>query len=211
MKTIISTMLALSALLCGSGCSPLAPQPDRSKFFILTPISDDAATVATQVPAASSSQLTLGVGPIYFPAYLRRPEIVTLASPNQIDLSAEKRWGEPLDKNFERVITENLTQLLGTQRVEKYPWSRNVHVDFQIVIDVQRFDTSSDGLSHLTARWIIKDGATAKDLFASETSSSLPVGPGDTGASAALSQDLAILSRAIASRLEAFNHARSSA
>jgi uncharacterized protein len=194
------TLIALAACVFVAGCSPLAPQPDHSKFFILTPLADTSTTPATAVGTAASSPLTIGIGPIDFPDYLRRLEVVTRTSPNQLDLSAEKRWGEPLDKNFARVFSENISELLNTQQIEKYPWPIRTHIDYQIAIDVQRFETSSDGQSELIARWIIKDGA-GKDLYASETRAGAPVGPGDTGPSVALSSDLATLSREIAARI----------
>jgi uncharacterized protein len=196
-----AALIALGACAIAAGCSPLAPQPDRSKFFILTPLADGSASISTPAGATTNTPLTIGVGPIDFPDYLRRLEVVTRTSPNQLDLSAEKRWGEPLDKNFARVFSENISKLLNTQQIEKYPWPVRTRVDYQITIDVQRFETTADGQSQLVARWIIKDGVTGKDLYASETTASAPVGPGETGASAALSSDLATLSREIAAQV----------
>ena len=188
--------------LMGAACSPLAPRPDYSKFFILTPLSTDAPGAITHSTAAKPDpRLTLGVGPIDFPDYLRRPEVVTLTSSNEIKLSQERRWGERLDKNFSRVLTENLSRLLNTQRIEKYPWPRKTQVEYQVVIDVLRFETSSDNQSQLVARWIIKDGTTGKDLYASETDATTPVANGDAGASVALSSDLATLSREVAGHI----------
>lgn len=192
-------LIACAACVAAIGCSPLAPQPDRSKFFILTPLSDGSSAIAT--PPSTGAPLTIGIGPVDFPDYLRRLEVVTRSSPTQLDLSAEKRWGEPLDKNFERVLGENLAQLLNTRQIEKYPWSHKTQVDYQVAIDVQRFETSTDGQSQLVARWMIKDGDTGKDLSASETTASAPVGSGETGASIALSADLATMSREIAARI----------
>ncbi|HEV2174085.1 MAG TPA: PqiC family protein, partial [Nitrospira sp.] len=140
-------------------------------------------------------------GPIDFPDYLRRSQVVTRSAPNQIDLSTVERWGEPLDKNFQRVLSENLAQLLNTYRIEQYPWNRKTQVDYQVAINVQNFETTTDGRSQLNARWIIKDGSKGKDLYASETTANTPVGTGDTGASSALSNDLATLSREIASQV----------
>jgi len=202
MKTDIKIMLfALGACLVSTACSPLAPQPDHSRFFILNPISDGAAPGVSLASATPS--LTIGIGPIEFPDYLRRLEVVTRTSANELDLSPEKRWGEPLDKNFARVLSENLSQLLNTQQLERYPWPRRTEVDYQVTVDVLRFETSTDGQSQLIARWIIKDGRTGKDLSASETKASAPVGSGETGGSEALSSDLATLSRDIASRIAA--------
>ena len=196
-------ILALFACVVAAGCSPLAPQPDHSKFFILSPISDGAASSASSVSAAQP--MTIGIGPIELPDYLRRLEVVTRTSDNQLTLASEKRWGEPLDKNFTRVLSENLSQLLNTQQLEKYPWPRRTEVDYQVVVDVQRFETSANGQSQLIARWTIKDGRTGKDLAASETNASAPVGQGETGPSAALSSDLATLSRDIATRITALH------
>jgi len=178
----------------------LAPQPDRSKFFILSPLTDASVPVSTSAGATTNFPLTVGIGPIDFPDYLRRLEVVTQTSTNELDLSDEKRWGEPLDKNFARVLSENISKLLNTQQIEKYPWPVRTHIDYQIEVDVQRFETTSDRKSQLIARWIIKDGS-GKDLYASETTAGTPVSAGETGASSALSNDLATLSREIAARI----------
>src|SRR5262249_46018346 len=137
----------------------------------------------------------------YFPEYLKRPEVVTLASANEIDLSETARWGQPLDKDFGRVLTENLSRLLNTQRIEKYPWNRKLRVDYQIEVDVISFDEASWGQSKLVARWMIRDGADGKELYARETSASSSVQKDQAGGSIALSQDLASLSRDIASQI----------
>jgi len=204
-------ILAIAALISSTttliACSPLAPQPDHSKYFILTPITASAPG-SSQPNPGSASQLTLGIGPIDFPDYLRRPELVTLSNANEIDLSDEKRWAEPLDKNFSRILTENLTKLLDTKRIEKFPWSHNTSVDYQVIVDVQRFDTSSTGQSQLIARWTIKDGRNGKDLYASETTAGEPVHSGETGASVAMSNDLAALSRDIANRIAMISEAQ---
>jgi uncharacterized lipoprotein YmbA len=189
-----------------AGCTVLAPRPDYSKFFILTPLSGGANP--SQTLTAAGQKLTIGIGPIEFPDYLRRPEVVTRTGPNELHLAAEKRWGEPLDKNFGRVLSENLSQLLNTQQIEKYPWPRRTQVDYQVVVDVQRFETTADSHAQLVARWIIKDGSSGKDLYASETTASTPVGSSETAASTALSTDLATLSRDIASQVTDLNSRR---
>jgi len=194
-------LLVFGSCAFAASCSILAPQRDRSKFFILTPVSSAAGAAAKQASTAPDPQLTIGVGPIDFPDYLRRLAVVTRTGPNQIDLSDERRWGEPLDANFTRVLCENLAVLLNIQRIKKYPWPRKTAVDYQIAVDVQRFETTSDGEAQLIARWVIEDGQHGKILYASETSTSAPVGTGDTGESAALSEDLATMSKEIASRV----------
>lgn len=197
---VIKQKLMLVAIgLVLVGCSPLAPRPDYTKFFVLTPITYSSN------PAPTRSNLAIGVGPIDFPGYLQRTQVVTRTAPNQIELSPTDRWGEPLDKNFKRVLSENLAQLLNTYRIEEYPWNHETKVDYQIAIQVLDFETTSEGQSLLRARWFIKDPRNGRDLYATETTANTPVGPGDTGVSAALSSDLASLSKAIADQVTALN------
>jgi uncharacterized protein len=193
-------LIAFGACAIVAGCSVLSPQPDRSEFFILAPVSGSAGMAATASTSADS-QLTIGVGPIDFPDYLRRLPVVTRVAPNRIELSDERRWAEPLDKNFVRVFSENLATLLDTQQIEKYPWSLRTKVDYQIEINVQRFETTSDGQAQLVASWIIRDGPSDKILYASETTTGAPAGADEASASSALSGDLATLSKEIASRV----------
>ena len=194
-------LIAFGACAIVAGCSVLSPEPDRSEFFILTPVSDGAGGAAKPASTSADSQLTIGVGPIDFPDYLRRFPVVTRVAPNRIELSDERRWAEPLDKNLVRVFSENLAALLDTQRIEKYPWSLRTRVDYQIEINVQRFETTSDGQTQLVASWIIRDGRSGKILYASQTTAGGPAGPDGVSASAVLSGDLATLSKEIASRI----------
>jgi uncharacterized lipoprotein YmbA len=205
---IKTKLIAFGACAIVAGCSVLSPQPDRSKFFILTPVSDSAGMTARPASTSPDSQLSIGVGPIGFPDYLRRLAVVTRVAPNRIDLSDEKRWAEPLDKNFTRVLSENLATLLNTQRIEKYPWPLATEVDYQVEIDVQRFETTSDGQSQLIASWIIRDGASSKILYASQTTAGAPAGADEASASSALSSDLATLSKEIASRVTELSQRR---
>jgi len=202
--------LAFGMCALAAGCSVLSPQPDRSRFYILTPISDGAATSAQPASTSAGPQLIIGVGPVDFPDYLRRLPVVKRVAPNRVDLSDEERWAEPLDKNFVRVLSENLGTLLDTQRIEKYPWPVKNRIDYQVEIDVERFETNSDGQAQLTASWIVRDGPSDKILYASRTVAGAPAGPDGLSASAALSSDLATLSREIASRVAELNQHRAS-
>ena len=208
LRNLKTKVIAFGACAIVAGCSVLSPQPDRSSSSSLTPVSDSAATAAKPASTSPDSQLTIGVGPVDFPDYLRRLPVVTRVAPNRIDLSDERRWAEPLDKNFVRVLSENLAALLDTQRIEKYSWSLRTRVDYQVELDVQRFETTSDGQTQLIASWIIRDGHGGKILYASQTTAGGPAGPDGVSASAALSGDLATLSKEIASRITELNQHR---
>lgn len=198
-------IIFLVTALFATSCSPLAPLPGHNKFFMLTPIAEDGGAGTRTAPA---QQISIGVGPIDFPDYLRRPEVVTRTAPTRIDVSQENRWAGQLDRNFNRVLSANLAAILNTDRVENYPWSRVTPVDYQVMVDVERFDTGADKQARLNARWSIRDGRNEKILYAGESRINAPVGSGEEGPSTALSSNVEALSRDIASQLTLLNQQR---
>jgi len=164
---------------------------------MLSPISPESVS---RTGTSLDQQIAIGVGPIDFPDYVKRPEVVTRTAPNRIDVSEENRWAGPLDKNFSRVLRENLSTLLNTQRVQNYPWNRITTVDYQVLVNVEQFDTNSKQAT-LIAQWSIRDGRNGKELYATETTSNASIGAGAEGSPAALSSNVATLSREIASQL----------
>jgi uncharacterized protein len=193
-KTLLGWMC-----LAAFGCSPLAPRQDLSKFYLLAPITSGTAATST------NGNLVIGVGPVEFPEYLQRPDIVTRTSPTEIDVSTNNFWGEPLDKNFNRVLRENLALLLNTQNIKAYPWPRNSSINYQVKVSVQRFEKTAAGQSETIVRWVIEDGFSGKALYASETRASTPIAAGDPVGSSALSDNLATLSEAIATEIESLS------
>jgi len=176
----------------------MAPLPDRTQYFILSPAESSSASAVSQ---ASTARLSIGVGPIKFPDYLKRPGVVTRAASNRLMVSDTKRWGEPLDRNFESVLCQNLSRMLGTQKIITYPWYADTHVDYQVEVWVSRFETSEDGASQLSAVWAIDSGRNATELASGQANLSSPVQAGEDGPSSALSRDLGEMSSQIAERI----------
>jgi len=156
------TSLALGAgTVLLAGCSILAPQPDPSRFFVLAPLADATArTSGTE--AEPLPTVVLGVGPIKLPPYLDRNAMAIRVSATQITYSSLDLWAEPLDVNVARVLLQNLSVLLGTERILMYPWPIAVKVNYQVEVQVLRLDASSSGEAQLTARWSIKEGSTQR-------------------------------------------------
>jgi uncharacterized lipoprotein YmbA len=195
---------ACAWLFVVAGCSILSPQPERTKFFVLTSITGDSATGTMPATGSGTSNLVIGIGPIEFPDYLRRPEVVTRTSPTTVELSDVDRWAEPLDSAFARVLSEDLSRLLGTQRMVTYPWYKSSRVDYQLECNVIHFETDSSGGSHLHAQWSIRDGAE-KLLIARESDITGTEAPDDKSLSASLSHDLGNLSQQIATQFGELN------
>lgn len=147
MRLTVSILVACLCLTTLAGCGVTQP----ARFYILTPV-EDSSTNTAPGPA-------LGIGPVTFPAYLDRPEIVHRSGDNQLQFADSDRWAEPLKTTFSRTLAENLSVMLPTDQVNLYPWARSARIDYQISIDVTRFDADASGTVVLTAGWeIIRPG-----------------------------------------------------
>jgi uncharacterized lipoprotein YmbA len=198
----LSRLIGASACVAAAACSFMAPQPDLTQYFILSPTAPSSSSATF---TASTARLSVGVGPISFPGYLRRPGVVTRTTSNRLIVSDEKRWGEPLDRNFESVLGQNLSQILGTRKITNYPWYADTHIDYQVAVWVERFEAAEDGRSWLTALWTIKDGQDGHELASGQSLTNAPIQDCDAAGSVALSQNLGELSRQIAERIAELN------
>lgn len=172
-----------------------------TKFYVLHSLqsSDD------ETPAiAKLSDVSLGVGPVRIPQYLERPQIVRRSSQNKLDLAEFAQWAEPIRVNFSRVLAENLSVLLATEHVFRFPWLKSRNIDYQIILEVTRFDGNPQNKALLRTRWSIfgKDGK--KMLVSNYSSNSEPIKANDTEALiAAQSRTVQQLSHEIARALQA--------
>jgi len=209
-RSLAGSIALWAWMLLLSACTVLPPpQPDRTKYFVLTSIAgakDPAAPSATVV--SGTSNLVVGLGPIKFPQYLRRPEVVTRTSASEISISDTDRWAEPLDSGFTRVMSENLSQILGTQQIVVFPWYNSNRLDYQVIVNVRRFETDSKGQPELDAQWTIRNGHGTKLLASRESDITTPADPGDPSPSFGLSQAVGSLSREIASQISQLNRQR---
>ena len=198
-----ATPLTLLGLACLSlaACLHLGPRPDPTRFFTLTPLPQ--AEQAAAPDSSNPTRLAVGVGPIQLPGYLDREEFVTRISPIRLAVAENDRWAEPLEDNFALVLATNLSTLLLSDRVTRYPWPTNQRPTYQVEIDVAGFETdSTTRTAQLVAQWSLRDVATKQALEIRESRLNQPVKGTTTEASvAALSQVLGDFSREIAKAL----------
>ena len=135
--------LLLCLLVCfvPAGCFSLDPKPDPSKFFSLTSLPRAGQTAQD---AAGTNPLALGIGPIKFPGYLDRQQLVTRISQNRFAVAENDRWAEPLEENFSRVLSQNLSILLQTDRIVAHPWPRSRQPAYQVQVEVLRFEPNAE-------------------------------------------------------------------
>jgi uncharacterized lipoprotein YmbA len=151
--------------------------------------------------SAATKALVLGIGPVRFPGYLDREQIVTRISQNRFAVAENDRWVEPLEENFSRVLAQNLSILLQTDRVIAYPWETNQRPNYQVRVEVLRFEPNGEQLVELWARWTILDAAK-KSLTTKESDLTRPARDKSTEASvAAMSETLIDLSKEIAAAI----------
>src|SRR6516165_4118320 len=188
------------ALLALTGCPGNAP----TRLYVLT--------ATTDKPASTSPEgVAIGVGPITLPKYLDRPQIVTRVAANSLDQANLDQWGGDLNDNITRVVATNLSNLLATDRVSLYPWKDGAPVDFQVTMDISRFEQDKDGSAVLNVFWSIvnpKDGTvllmrrSSYTQSAGEPAASQSDNPRPFDAqAAAMSRDLALLSNDIATAI----------
>jgi len=183
--------LAIAVLVVGC----LGPRADRSRFFTLTPI------VATDPEPGhhESADLTLGLGPVVLPGYLDRTPLVRRTADNEIAVSANDRWAEPLGYAFATTLRQNLVVLLGTPRVVLHPWLPASHPALAVEVDVQRFEASGNGDVALAAEWNVRRAADGTVLVARlYRVTEHAEGEGSDEVAAALSRALGGFSREVA-------------
>lgn len=103
---------------------------------------------------AMESRSVLGVGPIRFPEYLKRPQIVTRSGVAGLEVDEFNRWGEPLDSAFVRTLTAELGGELDRTLVMEYPFGGGrVQADYRLLAEVLRFDVDAGGTAVLDVSW----------------------------------------------------------
>ena len=182
--------LILLALLCGSCVGSTLP----SRFYLLTP-------EAGAPPAAGVESVSVVVGPIDFPAYLDRSEVV-IRRGGEIELLAFERWGEPLPGNFRSVLVHDLTARTGSDRIYSFRWPGSVSFDYRLTGSVGRFEVDASGLATLEIQWRIADPEGAAVVPTRRSRFTEGSTPGDyADMAAALSRTVAAFSDEVAAAL----------
>lgn len=180
--------------LLAAGCARTAPVA----YYQLT----GNVTGEALIEAAAIGDRVIGIGPIRLPERLDRPQIITRMDANRLHVSDSHRWIEPLSDNISQVLRENLSTLLGTERFQQYPWSRTSPADFQLIVEVVRFEGEGYAAANLETIWSIEDGE-GKILLPQRRSShhAETPAPDHQGLVSALSETLTLFCREIAREL----------
>ena len=142
---IASTFVLSACANLGEGTS------DVTRSYLLAPVQSSAAQ-KTEASAPS-----VGVGPVELAPYLDRPQIVTRSGQNQLVMAAFDQWAAPLQDTIVRVLAEDIEQMTPAKAVVLYPWRRAEAPDYQVTVDVARFDGALAGPVTLKVYWTLFD------------------------------------------------------
>jgi hypothetical protein len=172
------------------GCSR-SPLP---KFYTLNPIQDQVISRRS----SAGQNAVIGIGPVRMADYLDRSQIVTRTSDNQVMRAEFDRWAGPLRDNFTNILAENIGFLLPTDQIQLFPWRTDLPIDYQVTVDVVRFDGRLGDAARLESRWSVLQGKERKLVKTGRSSISEPVtGSGYADLVAAQSRAVGRLSQEI--------------
>ena len=189
------------ALLFQVGC---ASRSKSSSFYVLSPVA--VTELELKKASAGSGDVAIGISPVFVPKYLKKSQIVTRTGNNELHLAEYDRWAGKIEEDIGRVIAENLSHLLVTDKVLSYPSMGVIEFDYNIKIDISRFEGRLGGDIELIARWAVFDGK-GNTLYGVKATRIIEPAKGRdyTEIVAAQSRALAVFSREVAETIKELN------
>lgn len=142
------TIKKFSALLLLWAVAACVGTTAPSRFYSLQPMGEPVAKTG-------KASYSVGIGDVEIPAYLDRPQIVTVKGngPEQ-EVSELNRWSEPLEYALQRVIADDIGRYLPQADVKP---RNNLQEKFTylVMIEIGRFDGNPGGETVLEAWWSI--------------------------------------------------------
>jgi uncharacterized protein len=139
-------VIVLALLLAACSRSPAA------RFYILTPLPPPQVEQAPPGPAA---QAWIKVLPVRIPDYLDRPQIVTFAAPNAIEVAEFDRWAGSLSENISAVVAGDLGAMLRSERVISGSAPAVAKADYSVALQVIRLEAVRGNQLLMEVRWAI--------------------------------------------------------
>lgn len=175
------------------GC---ASSPD-ARLYILS------ADASGQVANWGENGPKVLIGPINVPEHIKRAEIVFRTSGNRVTLNEYDRWAESVDNNISEVLSENLSELLGSDSVFTDDSNFLARPDVIIRIDINRFGLMENQQVELQASWEIDDRRNGTSKLSAEGFRVTPRGEDIPAIVAAMSEAMEQLSNTLAQEMAA--------
>lgn len=152
MKKLYALLGFTLMLVILAGCTKLigGPGTPPTRYYIISPLVESESN---QIASDGGREISIAIEPVLLPPYLDRPQIVIQTGENELNFSEFNQWGEDLRTNISRVLIENLSMLLGSERIYIMPGLKRQKPDFRALIRIIRFERGDDGVINLTVRW----------------------------------------------------------
>ena len=154
---LLRAVMLVAVTLVVAGCAGSPP----SRFYTLNPL---ARQEAQQSSPAAANPVSISIAPVEVPDYLERPQIVTRDGRNELKLAEFDRWAGSLSDNISAVMAENLSMLLGSDRVFVNPGVRSEKPDYAVAMRVLQLDCVPGDQVLLKAQWTLFAGPDRKDV-----------------------------------------------
>lgn len=156
---LLAALLGLAILGCAR------PSPSVT-FHTLSPLAKSAA---------AGKPWALEVMPVLLPELLQRSQIVVLEEPGVHRLAGTHRWGNTLEKDFQRVLAEDLSALLGSPSVVPYPDGRATGATHRLALEVTQCDGAPGGTLRFRGSWRVTRPDTGQLLLLRRAELEAPV------------------------------------
>ena len=191
--------LFIPSVFLFSGCASTPP----SRYYSLAPVETQAITPGAVTKSRNTSAPLVGIGPLQLAKYLDRTQIVIRTTPNRVEISEFDQWISSLEDQISLAMQENLSALLATNRIIRYPWKRRSEPDFQVSIEVIRMDGILEKEIRLLARWQLYRKGEFQPMASKKSDITEPFsGKGFDTLARAYSNALGKLCRAIAMEID---------
>ncbi|MGB0128188.1 MAG: PqiC family protein [Rhodocyclaceae bacterium] len=142
---------ALLALPCFIMLAACAGSPPARYYTLATP-----GTPAPAESAVPRTVFSLAVGPVTVPESVDRPQMVVRIGPNELKVSDEHRWAQPLRGEILRAISLNLARLMPQAQVSAYTENAASIADYRLSLDIQRIEATLGGAVAIEAQWSLR-------------------------------------------------------
>lgn len=195
--TVLAPIVA--AIVLSSGC--VLKRSKGAQIYVLDAIAP--AVVDAAAPRETPLRV-VGVLKVTVPGWIDRPEITRRAEGGEIVADEFSRWGEPIGRGIQRVLTENLATLLPDRLVVAAPFAPRFVVHHRVDVTITEATRQGDGTVLVEARfaWLGSKGETLVQQRSSHRART-PRGQTSGETATGMSEALAGLSRDIADALRA--------
>jgi len=130
-RHLFTILLGMIATVTLSGCAFLQPQPDPTRFYVLT----GPHALTTNATEGQIERWRLGLRLAEAPAYLQTKFMVVRTGTNEIHFAEFDRWAEPLDAGISRVMKETLSSASNVASVTANSHGEDT-LDYEIMVRV---------------------------------------------------------------------------